>query len=86
MGNTTNAGLAVDAAGNVYLTGFAGAKYPYTVTPPPIPIGPINSIFFWELPFLSKLDPAGQTLLFSVPVVGGVRWTPWMSMLVAIGR
>lgn len=69
-GNTTNAGLAVDAAGNVYLTGYSGVNYPYTVTPPPIPIGPIDSIFFWELPFLSKLDAAGKTLQFSVPVGG----------------
>jgi uncharacterized protein (TIGR03437 family) len=69
-GNTTNAGLAVDAAGNVYLTGYAGPTYPYSVTPPAIPIGPVNSIFFFELPFLSKLDPAGKTLAFSVPVGG----------------
>jgi uncharacterized protein (TIGR03437 family) len=61
----------VDAAGSVYLTGYAGVNYPYTVTAPTIPIGPINSIFFFELPFLSKLDPSGQTLLFSVPVGGG---------------
>ncbi|HXB75120.1 MAG TPA: SBBP repeat-containing protein [Candidatus Acidoferrales bacterium] len=69
-GNTTNAGVAVDAAGSVYLTGYAGPGYPYTVTPPAIPIGPINSIFFFALPFLSKLDPAGKTLAFSVPVGG----------------
>lgn len=69
-GNSVNAGLAVDAAGNVYLTGYAGPTYPYTVTPPAIPIGPVNSIFFFELPFLSKLDPAGKSLLFSVPVGG----------------
>jgi len=70
MGNSTNAGLAVDAAGSVYLTGYAGPSYPYTVTPPAISIGPVNSIFFFELPFLSKLDPTGKTLLFSVPVGG----------------
>ncbi len=67
-GNTTNAGLAVDATGNVYLTGYAGASYPYTVTPPTIVPGPTLAI--WSLPFLSKLDPTGHTLLFSVPVGG----------------
>jgi uncharacterized protein (TIGR03437 family) len=67
-GQTTNAGLAVDAAGDAYVTGFAGPTYPFTVsTPPPI----IGGIFaFFGSPFLSKLDPAGQTLLFSVPVGG----------------
>jgi uncharacterized protein (TIGR03437 family) len=70
MGNTTNGGLAVDDAGNAYLTGYAGATYPYSVTPPTIPVGPVNSIFFFELPFLSKLDSAGKTLLFSIPVGG----------------
>ena len=70
-GNTTNAGLAVDAAGNVYLTGFAGASYPYSIAPPAVsvPAGRIGATP--ALPFLSKLDPLGQTLLFSVPV-GGV--------------
>ncbi len=67
-GNTTNTGLAVNTAGDVYLTGLAGATYPYTVTPPVIPTGPAASI--GALPFLSKLDPAGQTLLFSVPLGG----------------
>jgi uncharacterized protein (TIGR03437 family) len=70
-GNTVNNGLAVDAAGNIYLTGLAGAGYPYTVTPPTIPQGPaISNLATPALPFLSKLDPAGQKLLFSVPVGG----------------
>ena len=70
-GNTVNSGLAVDAAENVYLTGLAGAGYPYTVTPPAIPQGPaVSNIATPALPFLSKLDPAGQKLLFSVPVGG----------------
>jgi len=65
-GRTTNAGLAVDAAGDVYLTGFAGTTYPYTVTIPTLPIG----VLPFASPFLSKLDPAGQTLLFSIPIGG----------------
>jgi uncharacterized protein (TIGR03437 family) len=67
-GQTTNAGLAVDAAGDAYVTGFAGPTYPFTVsTPPPIAGGVFVT---FGSPFLSKLDPAGQTLLFSVPVGG----------------
>lgn len=67
-GNTGNAGLAVDQAGNAYVTGFAGMKYPYTVSVPPL--GAEQAPAYLTLPFLSKLDPAGQTLLFSVPVGG----------------
>jgi uncharacterized protein (TIGR03437 family) len=70
-GNTINEGLAVDAAGNVYLTGLAGAGYPFTVTPPVAPLGPaLDALATPSLPFLSKLDPNGQHLLFSVPVGG----------------
>ena len=71
-GNTINEGLAVDAAGNVYLTGLAGAGYPYTVPAPTAPLGPaLDLLATPALPFLSKLDPNGQKLLYSVPV-GGV--------------
>jgi uncharacterized protein (TIGR03437 family) len=74
-GNTVNEGLAVDSAGDVYLTGLAGAGYPFTVAPPAIPSGlALAALATPALPFLSKLDPAGQKLLFSVPVGGaGVR-------------
>jgi uncharacterized protein (TIGR03437 family) len=67
-GNTTNNGLAVDAQGSVYLTGLAGAGYPYTVATPALTPGAPGQIP--ALPFLSKLDPSGETLLFSVPVGG----------------
>ena len=64
-----NAGLAVDAAGDAYLTGFAGPTYPYTVAGAPRELN--GGVFItFGLPFLSKLDPAGETLLFSVPVGG----------------
>lgn len=67
-GNTTNAGLAVDAAGDVYLTGFAGAAYPFTVAAASLSNG--GGLVTFASPFLSKLDPAGQTLLFSIPAGG----------------
>jgi hypothetical protein len=69
-GNTFNGGLAVDTAGNVYVTGYAGTGYPYTVTPPTIrPPGSTGSdTAFPALPFLSKLDATGHTLLFSVTI------------------
>ena len=70
-GNTLNNGLAVDAAGNVYLTGLAGLSYPYTVPVPHPPGAPaLDNLSTPALPFLSKLDPNGQKLLFSVPVGG----------------
>ena len=59
-GSTTNTGLAVDAAGNAYVTGtLSQASYPFTVTPPNIYTG-----------YLSKLDPSGANLLFSIPFGG----------------
>ena len=68
---TTNTGLAVDSSGNAYVTGFAGAGYPYTVTAPPIGAKLYGSFAtFAGLPFLSKVDPTGETLLYSVPIGG----------------
>jgi uncharacterized protein (TIGR03437 family) len=59
-GSTTNTGLAVDAAGDAYVTGtLLDAAYPFTVTPPSIYTG-----------YLSKLDPAGANLLFAIPFGG----------------
>jgi uncharacterized protein (TIGR03437 family) len=62
-GSTTNTGLAVDAAGNAYLTGtLYAAQYPFTVTIP-------NSLHS-SSGYLSKLDPAGAKVLFSIPAGG----------------
>ena len=60
-GSTTNTGLAVDAAGNAYVTGtLQQASYPLTVA------APAN-----YSSYLSKLDAAGANLLFSIPFGGG---------------
>jgi uncharacterized protein (TIGR03437 family) len=61
-GATTNGGLAVDAQGNVYVTGLAYGDYPYTIAPANSP---------QVRPFLTKLDASGANALYSVPV-GGV--------------
>ena len=60
-GSTTNTGLAVDAAGNAYITGtLFEAQYPFTQA---APTGTSS--------YLTKLDAAGASLLFSIPVGGG---------------
>ena len=59
-GSTTNTGLAVDSAGNAYVTGtLFEAAYPLTITPPST-----------YSAFLTKLDPSGAKVLFSVPIGG----------------
>jgi hypothetical protein len=60
-GQTTNTGLAVDAEGNAHLTGLTYSSYPYTVQAPANP---------QVLAFLTKLDPAGQSALYSIPIGG----------------
>ena len=58
----TNAGLVVDTGGNAYVTGVTVyPHYPFTTQPPP------NLV---TVPFVSKLDPSGSKLLFSVPAGG----------------
>jgi len=56
-----NNGIAVDGAGNAYLTGLAYGGYNWTV--PPASTNQAE-------PFLTKLDPTGGTVLYSVPVGG----------------
>jgi uncharacterized protein (TIGR03437 family) len=60
-GNTVNTGLAVDAAGDAYVTGtLLESKYPFTVD------GGTDG----ANGYLSKLDPTGSKLLFSIPAGG----------------
>ncbi|HTB19956.1 MAG TPA: SBBP repeat-containing protein, partial [Bryobacteraceae bacterium] len=60
-GGTINKGLAIDAAGNAYVTGVSLGFYPWTGTPPN------NQL---QEPFLTKLDAAGANALFSIAVGG----------------
>jgi uncharacterized protein (TIGR03437 family) len=60
-GSTTNTGLAIDAAGDAYITGtLSEAQYPFTVARPTDESG-----------YLTKLDPTGANVLFSIPIGGG---------------
>lgn len=62
-GQTMNGGLAVDAGGYAYVTGATqSAKYPFTTMPGQSPVA---------IPFVTKLDPAGKSLAWSVPQGGG---------------
>jgi uncharacterized protein (TIGR03437 family) len=70
-GNTVNGGLAVDSTGAVYLTGFTGSRYAFSVSPPAItiPTSLLESTL-GSAPFLTKLDPTGSTIVFSIPAGG----------------
>jgi uncharacterized protein (TIGR03437 family) len=59
--STSNHGLAVDAAGNAYVTGVSNGGYNWTGTQP-------NSQLVQ--PFLTKLDGAGANALYSIAVGG----------------
>ena len=59
-GDTENHGIAVGPDGSVYVTGFVTqGTYPFTVTPP-----------LTDSPFLTRLDPSGSTVLYSLPIGG----------------
>jgi uncharacterized protein (TIGR03437 family) len=60
-GQTVNNGLAVDAAGNAYVTGLAYGGYNWTVAP---------TSTAQVKPFLTKIDPAGANALYSIPIGG----------------
>ena len=58
---TVNNGLAVDAAGNAYVTGLAYGSYNWTVAQPN---------YAQVSPFLTKLDAAGAHALYSIQIGG----------------
>jgi uncharacterized protein (TIGR03437 family) len=73
----TNADLVVDAFGNAYVTGVTVyPHYPFTTPPPP------NLV---TVPFVSKLDPTGSKLLFSVPAGGSSLQLDGVGNLTAAG-
>lgn len=57
--------IAVDNAGNAYITGNTGPNFPATANAPQ-PNGTSNSAF------VLKLDPTGSTALFSTPYGGSI--------------
>lgn len=63
-GSTINSGLAVDGAGNAYVTGTVTGPYPFTLGQPGT--SPLQYIGF-----LTKIDPKGQSIMYSLAVGGG---------------
>lgn len=61
----SNGGLAVDSAGNAYVSGVVdGGTYPFTTAPPD------NAGY--EYGFVTKLDAMGAAILWSVPAGGKI--------------
>jgi uncharacterized protein (TIGR03437 family) len=58
---TLNAGLAIDASGNAYLTGISYGSYNWTVS---------QTTTALLLPFLTKIDAAGANALYSIQIGG----------------
>jgi hypothetical protein len=59
--------IALDSAGNIYLTGFAGDGFPL-VHPLPPEFRQVDP--FTSLSFVAKLDPAGSSLIYSTTLGG----------------
>jgi N-acetylneuraminic acid mutarotase len=64
--NSTGEGITIDAAGNIYVTGYTrAADFPTT------PGAYRTSIFRFEDGFITKFSPMGQTMLYSTFIPGG---------------
>ncbi|HST06227.1 MAG TPA: SBBP repeat-containing protein [Chloroflexia bacterium] len=70
--NTSGEGVVVDAAGNIYVTGYTrAADFPTT------PGAYRTSIEAFEDGFITKLSPSAQSLIYSTYIPGGVSDYPY---------
>jgi len=80
-GADANARVAVDAAGNAYVTGETGSAFDFPITanaPQPVFGGSLDA-------FVAKLNPGGSTLLFST-YLGGVGFDAGNAIIVDAAR
>ena len=79
--NSAGQGIAVDSAGNIYVTGYTrAANFPVT------PGAYRTTIQAYEDGFLTKLAPGGQTMVYSTYIPGGVSEYPFDVAVDAAGH
>lgn len=85
-GDDSGNGIAVDASGNVYLTGTTGSD-DFPTTPGVIQTACLSSMGYGcgDSAFVAKISPSGSDLLFSTFLSGGPQlWNVWDGNPVAV--
>ena len=71
-GNDVASAVAVDAAGNAYLTGSTTSTNFPSINAPETLTGLISpTVFFAQIAFVTKVNPNGTALVYSTPLGGG---------------